>query len=46
MKKKSTWYWDDVLQALFEESRTVMKISEGIELYDKEMWTVFITDYY
>ena len=37
LKKNTTWYWDDVLQRLFEESREQIsnEVLDGITRYDK-----------
>ena len=47
LKKKTPWYWDGLLQKLFEESREVIskKVVEGIELFDKTLWTAVSTDW-
>ena len=47
MKKKSTWYWDNALERLFEESREQIakSVMEGITRYDKLRWTAVITDF-
>ena len=48
LKKKTPWYWDGLLQKLFEESREhiSMKVVEGIELFDKTRWTAVSTDWF
>ena len=47
MKKNMKWYWDDVLQQLFEQSRIYIskKIQEGITRYDITKWTAVMTDW-
>ena len=47
LKKKSTWYWDGVLQKLFEESRERISNSvlKGITRYDKDRWTAVCPDW-
>ena len=47
MKKNTKWYWDDVLQQLFEQSRTFIadRIQEGIIRYDTTKWTAVMTDW-
>ena len=47
MKKNTKWYWDDVLQQLFEQSRAFIaeQIQEGITRYDTTKWTAVMTDW-
>ena len=46
MKKSSKWYWDKVLQKLFEESRVNISeaVLEGITRYDKDKWKAVTPD--
>jgi hypothetical protein len=47
LKKKIPWYWDGVLQRLFEESREHIskEVLNGIELFVKTRWTGLCTDW-
>ena len=47
MKKNTKWYWDDVLQQLFDQSRAYIakEIQEGITRYDITKWTAVMTDW-
>ena len=47
IKKNAKWYWDDVLQQLFDQSRIYIskKIQEGITRYDITKWTAVMTDW-
>ena len=47
LKKKTLWYWDGVLQRLFEESREHIskEVLKGIELFDKTRLTALCTDW-
>ena len=47
LKKNTTWYWDDVLQRLFEESREQIskEVLEGITRFDKTRWTAVCSDW-
>jgi hypothetical protein len=47
LKKKAPWYWDGLLQRLFEESREhiIMEVLKGKELFDKTKWTAVCTDW-
>ena len=47
MKKNMKWYWDDVLQQLFEQFRLYIskEIQEGITMYDITKWTAVMTDW-
>ena len=47
MKKNSKWYWDEPLQLLFEQTKTVIAdaVIEGITRYDKSRWTALLTDW-
>ena len=46
LKKKIPWYWDGVLQRLFEESgeQISKEVLKGIELFVKTRWTGLCTD--
>ena len=43
----TTWYWDEALEKLFEESREHIgnSVLEGITRYDKSRWTAVVTDW-
>ena len=47
LKKNTPWYWDRVLQRLFEESREhiAKEVLEGIRLFDKSKWTAISPDW-
>ena len=47
LKKNVKWYWDDVLQDIFEESRAVIadEIIKGITTYDINRWTALLSDW-
>ena len=47
LKMKTPWYWDGLLQRLFEESREhiTKEVLKGIELFDKTNWTAVCTDW-
>ena len=47
LKKNTPWYWDGVLQGLFEESREHISklVLEGITRFDKTRWTAVCSDW-
>ena len=47
LKKNSVFYWDPILQRLFEESknRIADKVLEGITLFEVGRWTGLMTDW-
>ena len=47
MKKNTKWYWDDVLQQLFDQSRAFIakEIQEGITRYNITKWRAVMTDW-
>lgn len=47
LKPGSTFYWDDELNALFEESKSVIisEIEEGVRIFDKSRPTCLATDW-
>ena len=47
LKKNSLFYWDEILQKLFEESknRIADKVLEGITLFEVGRWTGLMTDW-
>ena len=47
LKKDTPWYWDGVLQGLFEESREHISklVLEGITRFDKTRWTAVCSDW-
>ena len=47
LKKNTPWYWDGVLQQLFEESREHIanEVLDGIHLFDKSRWTAVCPDW-
>ena len=47
LKKNSVFYWDEILQKLFEETknRIADKVLEGITLFEVGRWTGVMTDW-